>query len=80
MSQMGSVTDKLTAAKITEVLSQAQAQAKMLKVSKRTWVGRLSSALLPLPFFCCSVSLSKYHWGGYMMITMTLELNSIEKF
>ena len=35
MSQMGSVTDKLTAAKITEVLSQAQAQAKMLKVSYR---------------------------------------------
>ena len=34
MSQMGSVSDKLTAAKITEVLSQAQAQAKLLKVSK----------------------------------------------
>lgn len=32
MSQMGSVTDKLTAAKITEVLSQAQFQAKILKV------------------------------------------------
>ncbi|KAG7161603.1 putative Resistance to inhibitors of cholinesteraseue 3-like [Homarus americanus] len=32
MCQMGSVTDKLTAAKITEVLSQAQAQAKILKV------------------------------------------------
>lgn len=32
MSQMGSVTDKLTAAKISEVLSQAQAQAKILKV------------------------------------------------
>lgn len=32
VSQMGSVTDKLTAAKITEVLSQAQAQAKILKV------------------------------------------------
>ncbi|KAK8727014.1 hypothetical protein OTU49_009881, partial [Cherax quadricarinatus] len=31
MCQMGSVTDKLTAAKITEVLSQAQAQAKILK-------------------------------------------------
>ncbi|KAK8392773.1 hypothetical protein O3P69_014893 [Scylla paramamosain] len=31
MSQMGSVTDKLTAAKITEVLSQAQFQAKILK-------------------------------------------------
>jgi len=35
MSQMGSVSDKLTAAKITEVLSQAQSQAKLLKVS---WV------------------------------------------
>lgn len=35
MSQMGSVSDKLTAAKITEVLSQAQAQAKLLKVSVR---------------------------------------------
>merc|ERR1740137_232526 len=32
MNQMGSVTDKLTAAKITEVLSQAQAQAKILKI------------------------------------------------
>ncbi|KAK4294803.1 hypothetical protein Pmani_032606 [Petrolisthes manimaculis] len=31
MCQMGSVTDKLTAAKITEVLSQAQAQARILK-------------------------------------------------
>ena len=35
MSQMGSVTDKLTAAKITEVLTQAQTQAKILKV--RVW-------------------------------------------
>ncbi|KAL7640077.1 UNVERIFIED_CONTAM: hypothetical protein RMT77_009491 [Armadillidium vulgare] len=32
MSQMGSVTDKLTAAKITEVLSQAQSQARILKM------------------------------------------------
>ncbi|XP_063609500.1 uncharacterized protein LOC134783533 isoform X2 [Penaeus indicus] len=31
MCQMGSVTDKLSTAKITEVLSQAQAQAKILK-------------------------------------------------
>lgn len=38
MSQMGSVSDKLTAAKITEVLSQAQAQAKLLKVSRLGWV------------------------------------------
>ncbi|KAF2362949.1 Resistance to inhibitors of cholinesterase protein 3 N-terminal [Trinorchestia longiramus] len=33
MAQMGTVSDKLTAAKITEVLSQAQTQAKLLKVS-----------------------------------------------
>ncbi|KAK3860448.1 hypothetical protein Pcinc_033502 [Petrolisthes cinctipes] len=33
MCQMGSVTDKLTAAKITEVLSQAQAQARILKLT-----------------------------------------------
>ncbi|XP_042864787.1 titin-like isoform X12 [Penaeus japonicus] len=32
MCQMGSVTDKLMTAKITEVLSQAQAQAKILKI------------------------------------------------
>nr|XP_027208871.1 microtubule-associated protein 1B-like [Penaeus vannamei] len=32
MCQMGSVTDKLSTAKITEVLSQAQAQAKILKI------------------------------------------------
>ena len=34
MGQMGTVSDKLTAAKITEVLSQAQTQAKLLKVSR----------------------------------------------
>lgn len=41
MSQMGSVTDKLTAAKITEVLSQAQSQARILKVRKEVNLGSL---------------------------------------
>lgn len=54
MCQMGSVTDKLTAAKITEVLSQAQAQARILKV-------RLSQA---------STTLGIAHWWLGLVCTV----------